>query len=491
MTASPTDPAGLPDATPAVAAPRRWRKIAIALAVAFSLILTLAGVGGFLAWRHFNSNITTIEADPGLLRSATAAPSPTAAGDLPPLNILLMGSDTRVGQGGEGGSSKVYSTAQSDVVMLVHLSGDRKHAVVMSIPRDTWVHVPSCSNGKTTYHDQDGKFNLAFTFGGPNCTVKLFKQVTGIPVDHFMVVDFNGVKDIINALGGVRLCLKTAISDPVDLVKHQGSGLDLKAGNQLIMGDQGLAFLRVRHNVGDGSDLGRLDRQHAFLAAMVKQALDTSLLTNPVRLYKMLDTTTKAISADKGLSNLGALKDLAQSLTGLKPSQVTFVTIPWKDRGDRENVLIDETKAKALIDAIINDTPYPPVPAKVATPSGPALKTPPSAITVKVINATGTPGRAKAVAAELEALGFTVSGVDTAPSVSATTTVAYSPNRDESGRTLTASVVGATSQVDSNLGATVVLTVGTSYTGVVAVSVPGQSSGTTTKTLTADNTGCV
>ena len=488
MTTEPTAPAGAPTARPR----RRWRRPLIAVGVTFSLLLAAAGVGFFLVWRHLDSNITTIQADPGLLRSASAAPSPTAQGDLPPMNILVMGSDTRIGQGGEGGSAKVYSTAQSDVVMLVHLSGDRKHAIVMSIPRDTWVHVPSCSNGKTTYNAQDGKFNLAFTFGGPNCTVKLFEQVTGLPVDHFIVVDFNGVKDIINALGGVRLCLKAPLSNPVDLVKHEGSGLNLPAGNQVIMGEQGLAFLRARHHIGDGSDLGRLDRQHEFLAAMVKQAQDSSLITDPLRLYRVLDTTTKAIAADKGLSNLGALKNLAQSLTGLKPSQVTFKTIPWKDRGDRENVLIDEAKAKPLLEAIANDTPYPPPLPPLVTPPGAPLKTPPSSITVKILNATGVPGRAKAVAAQLEALGFTVSSVDTAPTVSATTSVQYSPNRDESGRTLTASVVGATSRVDNHLGSTLVLTVGTDYTGVVRVKVAGQpTSSTSTGTITADSTACV
>ncbi len=465
---------------------RRWRRALIAVGITFSLLLVAAGAGFLVLWRHLDSNLTTVQADPGLLRSTESVPKPTAEGELPPMNILVMGSDTRIGQGGEGGSAKVYSTAQSDVVMLVHLSGDRKRALVMSIPRDTWVHVPSCSNGKTTYNAQDGKFNLAFTFGGPNCTVKLFKQVTGLPVDHFMVVDFNGVKDIINALGGVQFCLKKDMVDPK-------SHLDLKAGQQTIMGDQGLAFLRVRHNIGDPTgDIGRMDRQHAFLAAMVKQAQDSSLITNPVRLYKLLDTSTKAIAADPGMSNLGALKDLAQSLAGLKPSQVTFVTIPWKDRGDGENVLVNEAKAQPLFDAIANDTPYPPPPAKVATPSGSALKTPPSAISVRVLNASGTPGKAKAVAAQLEALGFIIASVDTASAVSGATTVTYGPSRDESGRTLTASVIGATSNVDTQLGSTLVLTVGTNYTGVLQVVIPGQASpSSSTKAITADTTGCV
>jgi hypothetical protein len=306
-----------------------------------------------------------------------------------------------------------------------------------------------------------------------------------VAVDHFIVIDFAGFENVINALGGVSICVSQAIHDPVE--NHQGSGLELSAGTHLLMGAQALEFVRVRHNVTDGSDTARIPRQHAFLGSMVKKVHDTSLLTDPLQLYRVLDATTKSITADPGLANLGALKDLAESLTGLKPAAVSFVPTPWYPAGDHANVLISLTKAQPIYDAMNNDTPYPP---PTVAPTGPVLKTAPSAITVKVFNATGTPGKAKAVAAQLEALGFHVSSVATAPSVLATTVVHYSPAYDESGRTLTASVLGATSVADATLGSTVNLYVGTDFTGVQQVTVAGASTPALT-VRTAANSSCV
>ena len=369
-------------------------------------------------------------------------------------------------QHGIGGSTAIAG-ARSDVTMIVHLSGDRKRALVYSIPRDTLMTIPSCKmpDGQMSAPITT-KFNAAFSIGGPACTIRAFKKLTGVAVDHFIVIDFTGFEQVINALGGVTICVSQAIHDPVE--NHQGSGLELSAGTHLLMGTQALEFVRVRHNVSDGSDTARIPRQHAFLGALVKKVHDTSLLTNPLQLYRVLDATTKSITADPGLANLGALKDLAQSLTGLKPGAVSFIPTPWYPAGDGANVLISLAKAQPIYDAMNNDTPYPPV---VKAPTGPLVKTAPSQITVKVYNASGTPGRASQVAAALEALGFHVSQVATAASVQAATVVHYSPGYDESGRTLTASVLGATSVPDSSLGFTLDLYVGTDYTGLQKVTV--------------------
>jgi LCP family protein required for cell wall assembly len=454
----------------------RWVRAATAIGITFALIFGMVAAGGYLVYRHLDSNITVdTSADDELGRpSLSGGPSATPASDLSPLNILVMGSDTRVGQGGEGGSAKVYSTAQSDVVMLVHLYQGRKRAIVMSIPRDTWVTLPMCrTKGGGQKGGYQAKFNEAFTIGGPACTIKLVKQVTGLPIDHFVVVDFNGVKDIINAVGGVHICLKKALHDPIG--NGEGSGLDLKAGAQVVMGDQGLALLRARHHIGDGSDIGRMTRQHAFLSAMVRQVESTSLLTNPIRLYEMLDAATRSITTDPGLGSLLKLKGLAQTLTGLKPANVTFLTIPWKDRGDGANVLVNTGQAQPILAAIAADKPWPPVASASSTPvttvDGRPLKTPPTQVHVKVLNASGVSGAAAKAAADLTALGFKVVGVGTAPAVSTATTVRYDPAYDESGRTLTAAVTGATSKSDTSLASTLVLTIGTSYSGVHAVTV--------------------
>ena len=474
----------------------RWQRAAAAVGITFALLLGMTAVGGYLVYRHLDSNITVDPSADGELgraqtASGAASAAPTPVTDLSPMNILVMGSDTRVGQGGEGGSAKVYSTAQSDVVMLVHLYQGRQRALVMSIPRDTWVTLPMCKTKNGSKGGFEGKFNEAFTIGGPACTIKLVKQVTGLPVDHFVVVDFNGVKDIINALGGVHICLKTALHDPVG--GGEGSGLNLKAGSQVVFGDQGLALLRARHHIADGSDISRMTRQHAFLSAMVRQVEATSLLSNPIRLYKLLDAGTKSITTDTGLGSLLKLKALAQTLTGLKPANVTFLTIPWKSRGDGANVLVDTSQAQPILDALAADKPWPPV-APATTSTGKPLKTPPAQIRVRVLNATGTPGMAAKAAAALSAEGFQVVSVGTAPSVSATTVVHYDPAYDESGRTLTAAVKGASSVSDSSLSSTLVLDVGTDYAGVRTVSVPSTSGNgglpSTAVVQTAADSGC-
>jgi len=483
--------------TPAPAGRPRWVRAGTAVGITFALIFGMVAAGGYLVLRHLDSNITVdTSADDELGRPSSSGTAATPASDLSPLNILVMGSDTRVGQGGEGGSAKVYSSAQSDVVMLVHLYQGRQRAIVMSIPRDTWVTLPTCrTKGGGTRGGFQGKFNEAFTIGGPACTIKLVKQVTGLPVDHFLVVDFNGVKDIINALGGVHICLKTALHDPIG--GGEGSGLDLNAGSQVVMGDQGLALLRARHHIGDGSDISRMTRQHSFLSAMVRQVEATSLLTNPIRLYQILDAATRSITTDPGLGSLLKLKSLAQTLTGLKPAQVTFLTIPWKLRGDGANVLINTGEAQPILDAIAADKPWPP--AATTSPAttmlgGHPLKTPPDQVRVKVVNATGTSGAAAKAAADLTALGFQVVGTGTAPAVAATTVVRYDPGYDESGRTLTAAVTGAIAKSDTSLGSTLVLTIGTDYTGVHAVTVAPSAGSSrlpaTAAVQTAADSGC-
>jgi LCP family protein required for cell wall assembly len=461
----------------------------VAIGLCFALLLSVAVVGGVLVYRHLASNITSdSSANAELGRptpSVTASAAQTGQSLLPPMNILVMGSDTRQGQDGIGGSSAIAG-ARSDVTMIIHLSADRKRALVYSIPRDTLMTIPSCKmpNGQMSAPITT-KFNAAFSIGGPACTIRAFKELTGVAVDHFVVIDFSGFENVINALGGVTICVSQAIHDPV--ANHQGSGLELSAGTHLLMGAQALEFVRVRHNVSDGSDTARIPRQHAFVGALVKKVHDTSLLTNPLQLYRVLDATTKSITADPGLANLGALKDLAQSLTGLKPGAVSFIPTPWYPAGDGANVLISLAKAQPIYDAMNNDTPYPPV-SKV--PAGPVVTTAPGQITVKVFNASGTAGRATQVAAALEAMGFHVSGVANAPSVLASTVVHYSPAYSESGRTLTTSVLGATSVPDNSLGGTVYLYVGTNYTGLQKVTVAAA----TTPALvvrTAANSSCV
>jgi LCP family protein required for cell wall assembly len=467
----------------------RLARVAIALGIAFALVIGVVTVGGYLIYRHLNGNITVDNSAHDVLRNNASKDPGAAAADLPPMNILVMGSDTRVGQNGIGGSVAAGSGG-SDVTMLVHLSGNRKRALVMSIPRDTWSLIPACKQQNGTLSQPHYfKFNSAYTVGGPACTIKLFTQMTGIPVDHFVVVNFTGFENIINAVGGVPVCLTHAVNDPAEA--GQGSGLQLSAGTHLLMGTQALEFVRLRHNIDDGSDTSRIPRQHAFLSSLIRKVHEDNLLFHPVQLLQILDSATKSLTTDPGLGNLLALKDLAQSLTGLKPSDVTFLTVPWAPRGDGANVVIKQAVAQPIYDAIIHDTVWP-LPAYAAIPP---LTQQPTYIHVNVINATGVSGRGQAVADQLQALGFQIGSVTTGP-VSAATVVRYPTGFPETARTLSSTVIGASSILDTTLsGDHVDLVVGSNYSAVRPVIVksnnPGSSTSGSTQIRSASDTTCV
>ena len=272
--AGPADPASAaapptaPD-TPAPStappAPKRpgWsrrKKIFTWAAGVLAVVLVVAVTGGYLVYRHLNANLHQVDVS-GLLGRQPVDLHPQAE------NILVIGSDTRAGQGRGYGSSAQLNTDHSDTLLIVHIAADRQWADVMSIPRDSWVNIPACrmGNGKTAA-PQTFKINEAFTIGnlygnktklGTACTIKTVERNTGIRIDHFVDVNFSGFKDMVNAVGGVRECNTTAINDPK-------SGLHLSAGHHLLNGRQALGYVRARYTLGDGSDLERITRQQAF-----------------------------------------------------------------------------------------------------------------------------------------------------------------------------------------------------------------------------------
>jgi LCP family protein required for cell wall assembly len=408
---------------------------------------------------------------------ATAAP-----GSYEPLNILIMGTDTRTGQGSGFGSAADTSSGSghSDTVILLHVSGDRTWSLGVSLPRDSWVTRPECganSAGRTI----TGKFNAAFAVGGPGCTIKAVEALTNVRIDHFVVVDFSGFKAVVDSLGGVPICLVHPIND----IK---SHFNMTAGTHILNGDQALAFARLRHNIGDGSDTSRIDRQQVFMSSVVRTATSAGVLTDPLKLYDVLDSVTKSLTVDKALGSVDALKSLALSLQGLSPRAIKFMTVPWVPRGDGENVVWEASKADKIWQAFRDDTPYP---AKTSTPSGQkALTVAPNQIRVKVLNGSGVSGRARQVADQLAKMGFVIAGVGSAPtSHVAVTTVSADPSRSESARTL--AYAARTSAVNTAAsGRTLVLVIGTDWAGVRTVSVP-TSSGTSSPVKSADQTTCV
>jgi LCP family protein required for cell wall assembly len=288
----------------------------VAVCTAF-LVLALAG-GTWYLYQRLNGNITTdtvTETELKAQDSLRPTQGPTAAE-----NILLIGSDNR--GGGNGKYGRDTGTQRSDTTILLHLSADRSNATAVSIPRDLMAHVPQCtrpdgSKISATFEE----FNWAFEFGGAACTIRAVEQMTGVRIDHHLVVDFNGFKNMVNAVGGVDVC----VPDPIhDSQAH----LNLPAGEQELNGEQALGYVRARHSIGDGSDTERIGRQQDFLASLVKKVQSNGVLLNPERLYPLLNAATESLTADPGLNSLSELYKLAQSLQKVPTGAIHFLTVP-------------------------------------------------------------------------------------------------------------------------------------------------------------------
>ncbi|WP_371497371.1 LCP family protein [Kitasatospora sp. NBC_00374] len=281
-----------------------------------SLLLLVGGTLAWLAYRKLNGNIETDTATATLLGPESDRPTRVSG---PAENILLIGSDDRSGANGAYGST---AGQRSDTVILLHLAADGRRATAVSVPRDVMVTVPPCELPDGT-RSRGGlaQFNAAFDTGGPACTIRTVERLSGIRIDHHMIVDFTGFKRMVDAVGGVEVCVPAEVHD-------RDAHLDLPAGRQLLHGEQALGWVRVRESLGNGSDTDRMGRQQQFLAALIRKVQSQGVLLNPTRLWPLLDAATSSITADPGLSRLGALYDLAQRLRSMAPVDIVFLTTP-------------------------------------------------------------------------------------------------------------------------------------------------------------------
>ena len=439
---------------------RRWPRVLAGIASTLVLLATGAAAAGAVLYDRLDDNIVGID-----VSDQFTDPRPTKAADpTEPMNVLVMGSDTRDIKGSKkyGNSNNAGIEGQrSDTTLLFHISGDRTRILGMSIPRDSLVTLPMCKNSQgQMMGGYTGRFNEAFDIGGPGCTMKAVEELTGIYIDHFVVVDFNGFKDMVDAVGGVEVCLEESVDDP-------NSGLKLPAGKQDISGEDALAFVRARETLGDGSDLQRIQRQQDFISSMIRKVTSTGVITNPIKLFNLLDAGTKSLTTDKQMSNLSVIQDIAESMTGIRPSDVTFVTVPYVYNTDGSTVSWDQAKADRMFKAIINDQPWP-EPATV--PAGQtALTVPPSDISVLVVNGTPQDGFGNIVATDLQQQGYTVAGVRGAKTNSPTTSVSYGAADAEAARTLSYASGATDSTVTERADGVLVLKVGDDYSGIKPV----------------------
>jgi LCP family protein required for cell wall assembly len=328
---------------------RRGRKILIWSSATLALLLVAIVVTGYVMFRQFNGNIKQDDIS-GFLGHQPPDAHPKAQ------NILIIGSDSRQGVAGAGNTALV--TDQSDTMMLVHIPGNRQWAEVMSIPRDSWVDIPACVMGdgqRSSPHRF--KINEAFAIGnlygnhtdlGVACTVKTLEQDTGIYISHFVVVNFNGFKDMVAALAGVRECNPVPFNDP-------SSGIVLSAGYHWLTPDEALAYVRARYALGNGSDLERITRQQAFMSSLISRAKGE--MYNPVAMYGFLNAATRSLTVDSQLGGLTGLYDLGRSLRGIPGSKIAFFTLPNYPRGDGANVLWTQPEDSQIFASFRNDVP--------------------------------------------------------------------------------------------------------------------------------------
>ncbi|MGP3636642.1 LCP family glycopolymer transferase, partial [Streptomyces sp. 24-1644] len=331
---------------------RHWLRWT-ALAASF-VVLVAAGAGWWL-YKKLDGNIKTDTSAAAELKAyEKERPTPIA---VDAQNILLIGSDSRAGDNRKYGRDDGGSQ-RSDTTILLHLAADRRSATAVSIPRDLMVDIPTCHTAdKKTTGERLAQFNWAFEVGGTACTIRTVERMTGIRVDHHMVVDFNGFKDMVDAVDGVEVCLK-------EPVKDADAHLELPAGRQKLDGEAALGYVRARKSIGNGSDTERMDRQQKFLGALVNKMQSNGVLLNPTRLYPVLDAATKSLTTDPGLDSLRDLYDLVRGMRNVPTDKVQFLTVPrqpYRANPNRDELV--EPDAGRLFKQLREDAPVAVLPA--------------------------------------------------------------------------------------------------------------------------------
>ncbi|MGG2462000.1 LCP family protein [Streptomyces sp. RGM 3693] len=437
---------------------RRGRIVAWTGGVVGVLLLGTAGVGVWI-YQHLDGNIHGADVNSELGGDRPVNLSPGSK------NILVVGSDSRAGTGGKYGSG--LTTMQSDTLMVLHVSADHKWATAVSFPRDSWVPIPACDKGNGAQSaPHHFKLNEAFSIGGLSgnvgkaaaCSIKTIEKNTGLRIDHFVSVDFQGFKGMVNALGGIEVCPKHAIHD-------KKAHLDMEAGCQNVTDEKALGYVRTRYSVGDGSDLGRIGRQQEFMKALAAKA--QSKLTSPTDLYGFLDSATKSLTTDQDLDGLKPLYDLASTVKDIPSDRLTFLTVPTYPREadiptDKANVLWQYPQANELFGDLAHDRE---VGAAGKKKFAEAEQNPVTAhsVRVRVLNGTTTKGLAAVAAQRLRQLGFTVIFTDNGPTTDKST-ISYPPGLKTQAEVLAARLPGtkATESAQASPGA-VTLTVGPDF----------------------------
>lgn len=329
------------------------RRIGKVLGVTTLTLVLVTMLSAMYLYRDLNSKIHVLAT---IIDKSAQVPKDPAAGQA--LNILIMGDDSRQGEGNNI-DGLLDESGGSDTTILLHISADRSRAYGISIPRDTMVERPACpaqqgyAGGSAVSAAQ---WNAAYNVGGPACTIAQFQANTDLHIDHFVVVDFNGMKNMVDAIGGVRMCV------PFDLVDDRYTHTTIKAGkNRLLDGTESRAYVRMRHIEGlDGSDLSRTRRQQAFIGAMVKEVMSSGTLTNVVKVKDFLGATLESLTVDEGLGKINDMAGLALQFRDIGLDDIQFLTIPFAAYPEDPNrVIFAQPDADTIFTALRKDKQIP------------------------------------------------------------------------------------------------------------------------------------
>lgn len=277
------------------------------------------------------------------------------------LNILLLGSDSRDDENSDFGEA---DGMRSDTAMIIHIAEDRSRVDVISIPRDLIVEIPQCRlpDGSYSYMQPLGdnefngvRFNTAFSIGSDNtdiphgaaCAILTVENMTDLYIDDWAVVDMDGFRTMVDAIGGVEMC----IEDDID---NRWAKLELEAGCQTLDGEEALGFARVRKGIGDGSDIGRIERQQELMGAMADQTLSAGVLANPTKLFPLLEAVASSLHTSERLGKLSNLAGLGYSLNHLEEEDINFITPPLEYAG---NVVLQTWEMQEIWDNLREDQP--------------------------------------------------------------------------------------------------------------------------------------
>ncbi len=422
---------------------RRRRVLRWSATVLAVVILGTAGAG-YLYYQHLNGNLKKDDLNIGDAKDRAAKTEANAAGQTP-LNILLIGSDARDSKENQklGGARETFGAAPlADVQMLLHVSADRTNMSVVSMPRDTLVDIPKCTDPDSgEVHEALDRVmtNRSLGRGGPGCAVATWEKLTDIHIDHFMMIDFSGVVSMADAIGGVPVCVDKNIESRDS--KGHGSGLKLEKGTTYVKGKQALQWLRTRYGFEDGSDLARAKAQHMYMNSMVRQLRENATLSNPGKLRSLAESATNALTVDPGLGTVAKLYDLAGELKKVPTSRITMTTMPNEYDTIQTGRVVPTDDATKLFRLVREDIALDGKDKKKTTEE--KASTDPAAadgeIAVQVQNGTRTDilgpvsGRATTVAGLLADKGFTQAVADGSAAPATETTLVRYPSADLQG----------------------------------------------------------